>query len=109
MSAKLQFTTYEFKLLGTGKSINAKSLVPAVFLHYSTFSGRISVWPKELRGPGNLKEKKTYHNSLSVYVLAMHSFNKYLLSISYVSVVFKEQAETKHKMQSLCADAWYST
>ena len=53
MSAKLQFTTYEFKLLRNGKSIKAKSLVPAVFLYYSL---KDFCMLKELRGPGNLKE-----------------------------------------------------
>ena len=85
MSAKFQFTTYEFKLLGNGKSINAKSLVPAVFLHYSL---KDFCMAQRAERPRQLKGKKTYRNSLSVYVLAMHSFNKYLLSISYVSLVF---------------------
>lgn len=85
MSAKLQFTTYEFKLLGNGESINAKSLVPAVFLYYSLKDFCIA---KRAERPRQLKGIKTYYNSLSVHFLAMHSFNKYLLSISHVSAVF---------------------
>jgi len=85
MSAKLQFTTYEFKLLRNGKSIKAKSLVPAVFLYYSL---KDFCMAKRAERPRQLKGIKTYYNSLSVYFLAMHSFNRYLLSISYVSVGF---------------------
>ena len=48
-------------MLGNGESINAKSLVPAVFLYYSLKDFCIA---KRAEKPRQLKGIKTYYNSL---------------------------------------------